>query len=254
MQPKRFRPTVELAMTAMFTSLVAVATMVFSIYVPDTRGFFNIGETMVFTAALLFGPLVGSFAGGVGSMIADVLLGYPHYAPATLIIKACEGGIVGVLGRRQARFSSRLQWRTFTLIVGLVAGILMGGIGSLYYSGSVELYLGIPPPRSPTAILFIPSGLWYFLGGLTVVLIASTGFAVEPEFGWLVLATLVGGSAMVVGYFVYQQFLLFPLFGIPVIAVAEIPINIGQMIVGLAVSIPIVSAVRRAIPALTRPR
>ena len=90
-------PTIQLAITAVFTSLVAVATMVFSIYVPSTRGFFNIGETMIFITALLFGPLIGSFAGGVGSMVADILLGYPHYAPATLVIKACEGGIVGFL-------------------------------------------------------------------------------------------------------------------------------------------------------------
>ena len=64
-----------LALTAISTALVAVATIVFSFYVPQTRGFFNTGETMVFTAAILFGPVIGAFAGGVGSMLADVLLG-----------------------------------------------------------------------------------------------------------------------------------------------------------------------------------
>ena len=79
-------------MTIVFTSLVCVATMAFSVYVPHTRGFFNIGETIIYTTALLFGPFIGAFAGGVGSMVADIFLGYPYYAPATLIIKACEGG------------------------------------------------------------------------------------------------------------------------------------------------------------------
>lgn len=242
-------PTIRLAITAVFTSLVAVATMVFSIYVPTTKGFFNIGETMVYITALLFGPLIGSFAGGVGSMVADILLGYPHYAPATLVIKACEGGIVGFLGRKRLKFSSKLQWKAFTFAVGLVAGVLLGYVGSLYYSGTVELYLGIPAPENPT-LIFIPPEFWYSLGVLSILLVTLMGFVFEPEFGWLILATLVGGLEMVIGYFIYQQFFLWPLFSVEAIAIAEIPINIGQMTIGLIVSIPVVRAVLRALPSL----
>jgi uncharacterized membrane protein len=95
---------IQLALTALSTSLVCVATIIFSIYVPQTRGFFNFGETMVYAVALLFGPFIGSFAGGVGSMFADILLGYYQYAPATLVIKALEGGLVGFLGRKGKAF------------------------------------------------------------------------------------------------------------------------------------------------------
>ena len=102
MAKKVFQPTIQLAILAVFTSLVCAATMIFSIYVPATRGFFNIGETMVYITALLFGPLIGSFAGGFGSMFADILLGYSQFAPGTLIIKACEGGIVGLLGQKRS--------------------------------------------------------------------------------------------------------------------------------------------------------
>jgi uncharacterized membrane protein len=76
------------------------------------------------------------------------------------------------------------------------------------------------------------------------------GLIFEPELGWLVFATLLGGATMVAGYFIYQQFLLFPLFNIEVIAFAEIPVNIGQMLVGLVVAIPIVKIVRRSVPQL----
>jgi len=252
MKQKTSAPTtIQLAVTAVFTSLVCAATMMFSINVPQTRGFFNIGEVMVYITALLFGPLVGAFAGGIGSMLADILLGYLHYAPATTIIKACEGAIVGILGRKRLKFGSKLRWKAFTFAVGLIAGVLLGSIGSLYYSGSVELYLGIPPPKSPTFVLFIPPEFWYLLGALVVVLIALMGFVLEPEFGWLVLTVLVGGLEMVAGYFIYQQFflpLLFPAF--KVIAIAEIPINIGQMMVGLIVSIPVVRTVWRSLPSL----
>jgi len=235
---------IRLAITAIFTSLVCVATMVFSIYVPQTRGFFNIGETMVYITALLFGPLIGAFAGGVGSMSADIFLGYTHYAPATLVIKACEGAIVGLLGRKRLTFKSKLQWKGFTFAVGLIAGVLLGSIGSLYYSGQVELYLGIPPPENPTSLVFVPPELWYSLGVLVILLTSLVGFVFEPEFGWLVLAILVGGLEMVTGYFLYEQFFL------GVAAIAEVPVNIGQMTVGLIVSIPVVRAVWRSLPSL----
>lgn len=242
-QPTPASTTIKLAITAIFTSLVCVATMVFSIYVPQTRGFFNIGETMVYITALLFGPLIGAFAGGVGSMFADLLLGYPQFAPATLIIKACEGGIVGFLGRKRLKFGSKLHWKAFTFAVGLITGVLLGGIGSLYYSGPVEFYLGYLP-ENPTSILFIPPMFWYSMGALVVLLIALTGFVFEPEFGWLILTILVGGLEMVTGYFLYEQFFL------GVAAIAEIPVNIGQMTVGLVVSIPVVRAVWRSLPFL----
>jgi uncharacterized membrane protein len=235
---------IRLSITAVFTSLVFVATVIFSIYVPHTEGFFNIGETMVYTTALLFGPLVGAFAGGVGSMFADLFLGYPHYAPATLVIKACEGAVVGLLTQKRLKFSSKLQWKTFTVIFGLIAGVLLGVIGSLYYSGSVELYVGFPPSESPTLNLFVPKEFWYSLGVLVILLISLTGFVFEPEFGWFVFSILLGGSLMIIGYFLYQQFLL------GVLAVAEIPVNIGQMTIGLIVALPIVRAIWRSLPSL----
>jgi uncharacterized membrane protein len=237
-------------MTIVFTSLVCVATMAFSVYVPHTRGFFNIGETIIYTTALLFGPLIGAFAGGVGSMIADIFLGYPYYAPATLVIKACEGGIVGALNRKKVKFGSPLQWKLFTLCVGLISGILLGTVGSLYYSGSVQLSLGLPPPENPTYVIFIPPEFWYLLGAFVVVVVTLMGFVFEPEFGWPVFTIFAGGSVMVAGYFIYQQFFLGPLFSIPVLAIAEIPVNLGQLIIGLIVSIPLVRAILRALPFL----
>jgi len=242
--------TVQLSLAAVFTALVFVATTVFSVYVPQTRGFFNIGEIMVFATALLLGPTIGAFAGGVGSMLADIALGYWYYAPATLVIKACEGGLVGLISRRKPSHISETGWQEFTFRSGLVLGILVGSIGSIYYSGSIELYLGFPPAASPSLTLFVPKEIWYVLGALILVAFALAGLAFEPEFGWLTFTVLLGGMTMVAGYFLYQQFFIGPLFGIPVIAVAEIPINIGQMLVGLVVSIPIVKTIWRSMPSL----
>jgi uncharacterized membrane protein len=235
----------ELAATAVFTALVCIVTIIFSIYVPATEGFFNIGESMVFLSALLFGPLVGAFAGGVGSMLADLFLGFPYYAPATLVIKACEGGIVGLLKKRNPKFSSKLHWKFFTIVLGIVAGFLLGWVGTSYYSGEVTLTLG-----SRESIFFIPAEFWIILGCITALSISALGLLTDPQFGWTVFSVIVGGFVMVTGYFIYQLFFIYPLFNIQAVAIAEVPINIGQMVIGAVVALPIAKIVWRVLPYL----
>jgi uncharacterized membrane protein len=235
----------ELAATAVFTALVCIVTIIFSIYVPATEGFFNIGESMVFLSALLFGPLVGAFAGGVGSMLADLFLGFPYYAPATLVIKACEGGIVGMLKKRNPKFSSKLHWKFFTIVLGIVAGFLLGWVGTSYYSGEVTLTFG-----SGEFMFFVPAEFWIFLGCVTALSISALGLLTDPQFGWTVFSVIVGGFVMVSGYFIYQLFFIYPLFNIQAVAIAEVPINIGQMVIGAVVALPIAKIVWRVLPYL----
>ena len=228
-----------LAVAAVFAALVCVATIIFSVDVPATEGFFNIGESMVFLSALLFGSFVGAFAGGVGSMLADLILGHPVYAPATLVIKACEGAVVGALKKRNPKFSSKTYWKLFTLIFGVLAGFLLGWTGSIYYSGEIELTLGFG------AFTFrVPTWFWIFLGVAVAVSIAAVGFIADPELGWTVFSIMTGGFIMVLGYFLYEQFFM------EKAAVAEIPVNIGQMIIGATIALPIAKIIWRTLPNL----
>jgi len=224
----------KFAVTAVFTALVCIVTVIFSIYIPATEGFFNIGESMIFLAALLFGPFVSAFSGGVGAMLADLLLNYPHYAPATLFIKACEGAIVGMLKKKNPKFRSNFQWKFFTMIIGVVTGVLLGWIGSTYYSGEIQLTLGWN-----TYAFYLPMEFWLILGAMVTISISALGFLANPEFGWMVFSVIAGGFVMVSGYFLYQMFLIYPLFKIEVVAIAEVPINIGQMIIGAIVALPV---------------
>jgi uncharacterized membrane protein len=236
---------VNLVITALFTALVCVATIIFSIYVPATSGFFNLGESMVFLSAILFGPFVGAFAGGVGSFLADLLLGYPQFAGATLLIKACEGAVVGTLMRKNPGITSRRYWSAITLILGALTGSLLGWVGTVYYSGELQLTLG-----SSLFTLNIPIEFWLFLGILAAVCITLLGLFSDPKFGWTVLSVILGGFTMVLGYFLYQRFLIYPLFNIEAIAIAEIPINIGQMIIGAIIALPISKVISRSLPYL----
>jgi uncharacterized membrane protein len=97
----------EAALTAVMTAAVAAVTMVISVPFPLTRGYFNFGDAIVMLAGLLFGARLGGFAGGIGSALADVLSGYPYYAPLTLLIKGTEGFLTGLIGNNK-RFPVRV--------------------------------------------------------------------------------------------------------------------------------------------------
>src|SRR4030042_5285713 len=91
------RPTLKLALGTILSALVFIATYSFVIYVPATSGYFNLGEITIYFAALMFGPIVGAFA-GAGATIADIFIpGAAQFAPGTFLIKVCEAAIVGFL-------------------------------------------------------------------------------------------------------------------------------------------------------------
>jgi len=232
------RLAVRTALAAVSTALVCAATVAFIIYVPATQGYFNLGETMVYTVAILLGPYIGALASGLGSCLADLILD-PFYAPATLVIKACEGFSVGWLTRR-ARVGER-AWRWLALATAFSSGSLLASIGAEYYSGEVWLSLGPLTIRGT-----IPACLWTCLGVALAIFITYLALAIEPEASWRVFSILVGGSIMVLGYFLYE----FAWFGWA--ALAEVPVNIGQMTVGLAVSLPLTRAVEERLPAHLR--
>lgn len=234
----------KLTAAIVFATLVCVVTLSFTVSVPVTGGYFNLGEPVIYVAALVFGPLVGAFAGGVGAAIADIVVA-PPFAPGTLIIKGIEGALVGFLGKKLVTQTSKSSWRVYTILLGIGIGILLAATGAFYYSGNVDLYLGIPPPPTPTVTIFVPAEFWYTLGGAASLLIIFASVKVEPRLGWTIFSTMIGGLAMVVGYFLYEQVVLGKIG-----AIFEVPVNIGQMLIGLIVAIPVARFVLRSLPQL----
>ncbi len=201
---------------------------------------------MVYTTALLFGPLIGGVAGGLGSMISDIILGYSQYAPGTLIIKAAEGAIVGYLGSRFLKLKAGANWKITTTSVAIVAAVLVGSIGVTYYVGPTEASFGFPGGAQTTFAVEVPAILWIGLAALIFVMVLSLGFSGEPQRSLSVLGILAGGAEMVLGYFLYEMNVL----GLGWAALAEVPFNLGQVSVGLLVSIPLVRAIRKRMPRL----
>ncbi len=134
-RPRTRNTALFVVLLAVLTALTTVATIVIAIPFPTSSGFLNFGDALVMLSGFLLGPLGGFFAGGVGSAMGDVTLGYLQFAPITFVVKGCEGMIVG-FASRQVGMINRL---TKLDIVGLVAASLVMMFG--YFIGEIFLFL-----------------------------------------------------------------------------------------------------------------
>ena len=86
-----------IAVYALLSALVTVATFAIRIPMVATDGYLNIGDGIVLFTGVAFGPLAGFIAGGIGSALADLISGYAHWILPTLLIKGAEGALAGAL-------------------------------------------------------------------------------------------------------------------------------------------------------------
>src|SRR5215831_869843 len=85
---------------AVSTALVFVVTRLAAVPISAFNGQeFDLGDIMIFIFAWTFGPLIGGFAGGVGSFLSDASLPSP-FAPFTLVVKGCEGFLAGYIAKK----------------------------------------------------------------------------------------------------------------------------------------------------------
>ncbi len=228
------------------TALVCIMTLVFQISIPQTQGFFNLGDSAVYISAILFGPIIGAFSGGVGSALADLILGYGVFAPITLVTKGVEGFVVGLISNSlipPKRANKR--WAIFISFTGIVVGVIIILVGLLFYSTPWQIGVGILGSYQFFELSPIPI-VWIILGCISATLIIIIGIRTSPEVSWLVFSILVGGSCMVFGYFIAEYWLL----GFGAAAFVEVPFNIGQMTIGGIIAIPVSQSLKNALPFL----
>ena len=115
-----------LAFKGLFCALLVVATVIIRFPVPTFNLYFNLGEAVIYLTALLYGGTTGAFIGGVGSALADIIGGYPVWAPITFVIKGLEGFIVGTVAKNNRYLGILLGAITMMTGYALAAGILYG--------------------------------------------------------------------------------------------------------------------------------
>ena len=146
MNDKKIR---KLVLAALLAALVCVATMVVQIPSP-MQGFVNLGDCFVLLSGWLLGPW----------MLADIFLGYAHYAPGTLVIKGVMALVAALMYEKMGRTA------TSRIAGGVVSEIIM----VLGYFGYASLLLG----KGLAAAASIPGNIFQGAVGLVVGVLLVT--------------------------------------------------------------------------------
>ena len=80
--------------------------------------------------------------------------------------------------------------------------------------------------------------VWTIIGLVASLSVVLTSLLAKPEVGWLVLSAALSGFLMVLGYFLFEQFVL------GFAAIAEVPFNIVQVLVGILIAVPIYNSLK----------
>ena len=152
----KLEKALKLTYTAMLTAMVCVATML--IRIPTMVGYTNLGDGFILLSAFLFGPFYGAVAGGIGSMLADIISGYAFYAPATLVIKGLIAVIAALLWKAMSKRGGDKVWKK--ILASLVAEIWMAA----GYWTFETLFLG----EAKAALASVPNNIAQGLVGVVL--------------------------------------------------------------------------------------
>lgn len=129
----------KIASISILTAIVAIFTIVVRIPIAPTRGYLNFGDVAIFFTAFTFGPISAFIAGGVGTALADVLVGYGHWAPISFVAHGLQGLFIGFVYILMEKNTYNMFLNSLVcFIVGslfmvsayFVASIFMTGIGA----------------------------------------------------------------------------------------------------------------------------
>ena len=149
----------RLAISALLTAIVCVATYIVKIPSPATNGYFNLGDCFVLLSGWILGPVYGALAAGLGSALADIISGYMQYAPATFVIKALMAVaayfVVKALNKKP-------------LIGKIIGGIVAEAIMVLGYFGYEAVILGYGIAAAGSIFSNVMQGIVGIVAGIAV--------------------------------------------------------------------------------------
>lgn len=143
-------PALRVAAVAILAGVTAALTLLVRIPSP-ARGYFNLGDVVITFTALTLGPLTALFSGGLGTAAADLIGGFPQWAPISLVVHGVQGLIIGLI--------ARLRPASLGLAIGAgVAGVLVMAGGYLA-GGSILVGFGAELEELPGNLVQSAAGI-----------------------------------------------------------------------------------------------
>lgn len=101
MEKKKNSSALRIALLAVLTAVVVVFTIIIKIPTP-TKGYLNLADLAICFIAFTFSPLTAFIAGGLGTALADIISGYPQWAPISFVVHGLEGLVVAMIVKRSS--------------------------------------------------------------------------------------------------------------------------------------------------------
>ena len=146
--------TFYVVLIALFSALVCVLTIF--VQIPWGKGYINFGDTLIFLAASLLGPVGGMIAGAIGSSLADLFSGFATYAPFTFVIKGGEGFLCGILYTYVFRKQRPMLRRLFSMLIAgawMIIGYFLTDL--MLYGWEASLFNFVSGPIQAGASLVV---------------------------------------------------------------------------------------------------
>ena len=146
--------TFYVVLIALFSALVCVLTIF--VRIPWGKGYINFGDTLIFLAASLLGPVGGMIAGAIGSSLADLFSGFATYAPFTFVVKGGEGFLCGILYTYVFRKQRPMLRRLFSMLIAgawMIIGYFLTDL--MLYGWEASLFNFVSGPIQAGASLVV---------------------------------------------------------------------------------------------------
>lgn len=157
--------TKTLSLSALFIALVYISTMIFTIPIPATQGYIHLGDSVIMLISVFFGWQYGMLAAGIGSGLADLLGGYPHWIIFTVIIKGLMGYVIG----KMAHIDEYHSIFTIKNIIANTVGIVIMVVGYLIGGAILKSSFLV-------SLTSVPSNIIQGVGGLILYFIVGFAF------------------------------------------------------------------------------
>lgn len=154
------KTALQIALMAVLTAVVVVFTLMPRVPTP-IKGYISLCDVIITFSAFLFGPWIAAIAGGLGTGIADVIGGFPQWAPFSFLIHGAQGIIIALIARAGLKKGVPGDAKLFKMILGGVLGmvVMTGG----YYLVGGFLY-GFKPALVEIPLNLLQSGVGVVLG------------------------------------------------------------------------------------------
>lgn len=136
-KPKDTKAGLRVSIVAIMTALTVVFTLF--VRIPTAKGYLNLCDAAIFFCAFAFGPVATLVSGALGSALADIIGGFPQWAPISLVVHGLEGLAAALILRKAQGKALKFLAAAVGVLISAAGYFLLGGLLTGYEVAVLEI-------------------------------------------------------------------------------------------------------------------